>query len=84
MLGWAVADGWDYCGRSPCTRLIDALGRWIYGNPADGSYVTVICRVDVDGASKSELSEIRYCPFCGCRLEKLEFKAGHVVEISDS
>lgn len=83
MLGWGVARteplNWDYCDRSPCTRLINALGEWIYGNPEDGSYV-MIRHVQSD----TLLMEIRYCPFCGCRLEQLILKADRTVTIPDS
>jgi len=67
---------WDFCDRSPCTRLIEALGKWIYGKPDDGSYVAV--------SPTLEISEIRYCPFCGIRLAQLELKAGQLIELPDS
>ena len=77
-----MSESWDYCDRSPCTRLIEALGRWIYGNPTDGTYVVVICRAN--SMTKPMLSEVRYCPFCGCRLDQLILKAGQAVELPDS
>lgn len=64
---------WDYCDRSPCSRLIKALGEWIYGDLDDGSYVIV--------TRGTTPSEIRYCPFCGTRLDQLELTAGQIVQV---
>lgn len=68
---------WDYCDRSPCARLLDALGRYVFGRPATGEYVlTFMVRTK---RGRPRVIPIRYCPFCGMRLSSLElFADGHV------
>jgi hypothetical protein len=51
----------EICDRSPCTRLLKALGVWIFGTPKG-----FVAQVDEDN-----LVVINYCPFCGTRLEEM-------------
>ena len=60
---------WDYCDRSPCARLIDALGRYVFGNPKTGEFVLTFMVRTKRGRPK--VIPIRYCPFCGSRLDSL-------------
>ena len=64
---------WDYCDRSPCARLLDALGRYVFGRPDTGEYVlTFMVRTK---RGRPNVIPIRYCPFCGMRLGRLELSA---------
>lgn len=59
------------CDRSPCDRLLNSLGKFIFGatDKDGGFYITT--------ASGENLTEgptevnIEYCPFCGTRLEEV-------------
>lgn len=61
------------CGRSPCTRMVEALGRWVFGND-DGGYTAVTGHID--NAQAKFYDTITYCPFCGTHLDKNTFKKG--------
>lgn len=52
------------CDRSPCDRLLQALGNWLFGS-AEGFFL--------QAASDSKEVEVTidYCPFCGTRLEEV-------------
>ena len=63
-----------FCDRSPCSALMAQLGRTVFGEPGTGSFVFTAAHIN--GAVKPVLITILYCPFCGHRLETLEFKAG--------
>lgn len=73
---------WDYCDRSPCSRLLDALGRYVFGRPSTGEYVlTFMVRTK---RGRPRVIPIRYCPFCGIRLSSLELKATGQVAVQAS
>ena len=73
---------WDYCDRSPCARLLDALGRYVFGRPSTGEYVlTFMVRTK---RGKPKVIPIHYCPFCGMRLSNLELFADGDVHVEAS
>ena len=63
-------DDWDLCNRSPCKRLLHALGRYVYGDPQTGGYVMAFMAQRRN--APVTIVQIRYCPFCGTRLDDLE------------
>lgn len=67
-----------FCDRSPCPGMLEALGRWIFGDEA-GGYTAVTGRVDRSGAK--HLDKIKYCPFCGTALTELSLAAKEVIEL---
>ena len=67
-----------FCDRSPCPGMLEALGRWIFGDET-GGYIAVTGRVDSNGTK--HLDRITYCPFCGTHLEKLSVAAREVIEL---
>ena len=55
----------QFCDTSPCQRLLNALGVWIYGlKPPQKGYIAFLATKDgrVEGVT------IDYCPFCGTRF----------------
>ena len=58
------------CDRSPCDRLLEALGKYIFGAPDrdGGFYMTVL--PDDKVQDPLEIS-VDYCPFCGTRMEEV-------------
>lgn len=50
------------CDRSPCDSLLEAMGVWIFFDPAEGFIMA---------ARHNEDITIDYCPFCGTRLEEV-------------
>lgn len=69
-------DSWDYCDRSPCKRLLNGLGRYIFGDE-QGGYVMAFS-VKRRKAPVS-IIPIRYCPFCGTRLSELDVAVKRMV-----
>ena len=67
-----------YCDRSPCDKLLGALGRWIFGNPG-GGYTAVTGKLNQDNVRY--LDSISYCPFCGTHLDQLRLGAQEIIEI---
>lgn len=57
-----------YCERSPCDPLIQALGRWVFGDPKTGEYKLLVHRTN----DAPQAVTILYCPFCGTRMDGLE------------
>lgn len=71
----------EFCDttRSPCEQLIDELGRSILVDKKTGRFFTKGWSKDTSyisqfkaGKSLIRWIEIKYCPFCGCRLEIIE------------
>lgn len=56
------------CDRSPCDRLLQALGRYIFG-AVQGR--TDVVTLEVLTPRGHETSFIEYCPFCGTRLDEI-------------
>jgi hypothetical protein len=69
-----------FCDRTPCTRLIQILGLFLFGNDS-GGYTLIV--YDYPN-NRSYTVEIDYCPFCGHRLEKLQFERGRVLALGTS
>lgn len=69
----------SYCDpkRSPCTGLLDSLGRWVFYDLDTGSYVATTKPYKT---RHIEQVAIHYCPFCGMRLEKLCMALGEVID----
>ena len=67
-----------FCDRSPCPGMLEALGRWIFGDD-HGGYTAVTGRVDKKGVK--HLDKIAYCPFCGTALTELRLVAKEVIEL---
>ena len=53
------------CDRSPCDRLMKALGRFMFG--VSNSTFTL----EVATPRGRETAMVEYCPFCGTRLEEI-------------
>jgi hypothetical protein len=53
-----------FCDTSPCERLLEALGKWVFGRrpPQKGFMATIT------GPQGMQLVELHYCPFCGTRI----------------
>lgn len=56
------------CDRSPCDRLLKALGRYIFGATNGRSDLVTLEVITPEG---SDTAIIEYCPFCGTRLEEV-------------
>lgn len=56
------------CDRSPCDRLLQALGRYIFGAVAGTRDMVTLEVVTPKG---SATAVIEYCPFCGTRLDEV-------------
>lgn len=54
-----------FCDRSPCTSLLNALGKFIFGS-SEG-FILIIPNQKQD---EIEI-DIEYCPFCGTRLDEV-------------
>lgn len=56
------------CDRSPCNRLLAALGKCIFGavRGNQGQFT-----LDVATDQGRETISLEYCPFCGTRLEEI-------------
>ena len=76
MLGFGLLA--NYCDRSPCPGMLEALGRWVFGDES-GGYTAVTGRVDT--ANVKHLDKIKYCPFCGTALAELSLAAREVIEL---
>ena len=57
------------CDRSPCDRLLQALGRYIFG--AVQGRVDVVTLEVLTPQKGHETALIEYCPFCGTRLDEI-------------
>jgi ribosomal protein L33 len=68
----------NFCDRSPCPGMLEALGRWVFGSE-DGGYLAVTGRARDNGTK--HLDKIKYCPFCGTALEHLSVIAQEVIEL---
>jgi hypothetical protein len=55
------------CDRSPCDRLLEVLGKYIFGSSPTGNGGFYF---QMPGEDPAEI-EIDYCPFCGTRLEEV-------------
>lgn len=55
------------CDRSPCDDLMKALGHFIFGSMNGDVLHGFILRYGEEGSQV----EVRYCPFCGTRLEEI-------------
>lgn len=55
----------EICDRSPCDGLLGALGSYISGSKE----TFVLSYKDQSGHGTDALIKIKYCPFCGTRLE---------------
>ena len=53
----------EICDRSPCDGLLGALGSYIFGSKKG---FIMSC---TDEAREIHKVNIKYCPFCGTRLE---------------
>jgi hypothetical protein len=56
------------CDRSPCDPLLQALGRFIFG-AVEGR--TDVVTLEVLTPAGHATAIIRYCPFCGTRLDEI-------------
>ena len=56
------------CDRSPCDRLLHALGNYVFGYQ-EGEIARFTLEVAVPGGH--ETAVIEYCPFCGTRLDEI-------------
>lgn len=56
------------CDRSPCDRLLHALGNYMFGvlKGHDAQFT-----LEVVTAKGATTAIIEYCPFCGTRLEEI-------------
>lgn len=62
----------DFCDWSPCARMIQALGLYVFGDPLTGDYKIVVRQ---PRARKSVVLTLTYCPFCGTRMTELQMAA---------
>ncbi len=58
----------DICDRSPCDRLLEALGNYIFGILDQDKTKFTLEVITKEGA---RTAIIEYCPFCGTRLEEI-------------
>ena len=72
-------DEWDFCDRSPCTRLLSALGEFIFGDRETGGFV--MCFIAKRKNSPVSIIPIRYCPYCGTRLSELKVTGRKLVKV---
>lgn len=56
------------CDRSPCDRLLHALGNYIFGVLRDAKARFTL---EVLTPRGHDTAIIEYCPFCGTRLEEI-------------
>jgi len=56
------------CDRSPCDRLLHALGSYVFGMLKDNRAQFTLEVITPKGA---DTAIIEYCPFCGTRLEEI-------------
>jgi hypothetical protein len=56
------------CDRSPCDRLLKALGGYIFGMLKDHKAQFTL---EVLTPRGHDTALIEYCPFCGTRLEEI-------------
>lgn len=56
------------CDRSPCDRLLSALGRYIFGATNGRADLVTLEVITPEG---HDTAIIEYCPFCGTRLEEV-------------
>ena len=68
--GKAPDEEWDFCDRSPCRRLLGALAYYAFGDPETGGYVMAF--IPRSRKEPVTVTAIRYCPFCGTRLDTLQ------------
>lgn len=68
-----------FCDRSPCPGMLEALGRWIMGDPESGGFVAITGRAEYRG--ERQIDPINYCPFCGTALTELSLVATEVIEL---
>lgn len=66
----------NFCDRSPCEPLLEALGRYVFGTQTGGYAIAV---KPLKGKRKVVI--IKYCPFCGGRLERLEMAKTKTVDV---
>ena len=57
-----------FCDRSPCDGLLEALGRYVFGNPKAGTITMLTHKI---GGGPVAVT-IEYCPFCGTCLDNLK------------
>jgi hypothetical protein len=69
-VGNPTGEEWDFCDRSPCKALLGALGYYIFGDPETGGYVMAF--IPKSRTGPVAVIAIRYCPFCGTRLDTLQ------------
>lgn len=56
------------CDRSPCDRLLRALGKYVFGALSGRTDVVTL---EVLTPSGHDTAVISYCPFCGTRLDEI-------------
>jgi len=57
--------------------MMNAVGRYIFGTMHDNSWVILV----VPDKGRRKVVPIKYCPFCGARLEKMEMAKGDVINV---
>jgi hypothetical protein len=71
----------DFCDWSPCSKLLGALGRYVFGDPITGEYKVVVATVNEEPRAIT----VDYCPFCGTRLTNLQMAAtGQITVLPDT
>jgi len=71
----------EYCDWSPCPQLLAALGRYVFGDPKNGTYKLLVRQVGTEPMAVS----ITYCPFCGTRMDNLQLvSAGQILMLPDA